>query len=86
MSANPDEDLGLLTLGQTAKLLKVGLRTLRRLIDNGELQAHKIGKRSIRIHVRSIKDFEDCTRIVPRLPKPRSGNGLRARSSDSWLP
>ena len=40
----------LLTISDAAKILSVHKNTIRNMINRGELQAHRIGGRLIRIH------------------------------------
>ena len=60
-SGGPDDRLssGLLTLQDVADFLQVSTRTVRRLVDRGELTAFRIG-RSIRVR------REDLRRLVER--------------------
>ena len=44
---------GMCTIGQTAEMINVSSRTVRRLIDSGKLAVHRFG-RSVRISDRDI--------------------------------
>lgn len=59
----------LLTVEETAKLLKVSQITIRRYISSGRLPAVRIG-RGVRIERDSIEDL--LTPIEPRIATPRS--------------
>lgn len=51
----PDE---LLTIAETASLLKVSTMTVRRWIKAGRLPAHRIGPRTIRVVRRDVDELE----------------------------
>ncbi|MGY0791838.1 hypothetical protein ACW7BJ_20925 [Azospirillum argentinense] len=44
---------------------------IRKLLKDGELQGHRLGKRGVRILVSSIEDYRNRNRIVPTAPAPR---------------
>jgi excisionase family DNA binding protein len=55
----------LITLQEAAKILKVSARTLRRLIDSGELQAFKrIGRKSLLVSQSKIEELREPRPVV----------------------
>ena len=52
-----------ITVAQTAKLLAVSERTVRRMIKRGELQFRRAG-RLIRIPANQLEE-QECTTIIP---------------------
>ena len=57
--------MDLLTIAETAKLLKVTPTTVRRYVSAGQLPAFKVG-RGVRIRKEAIEDF--LTPVVPTRP------------------
>lgn len=51
------EENKLYTRQETAKYLNVSIRTVDRLIKNGELEVNRIGLRNVRISETAIKDY-----------------------------
>ena len=71
----------LLTIAQTATCLQLSEKTIRRLIDSGEIQASKISNRSWRIRPCDIDSYINKksnvhqTKLIPgRLPIPPKSN------------
>jgi excisionase family DNA binding protein len=60
------------------ELLDVDESTVRRLIDRGEIEAHGVGKRGIRVYLDSVRDYQDARAIPPKGGKPK----LKAQRSD----
>ena len=58
-----------LTVAETAALLRVTPRTVRRMISRGQLTGHRLGTRLIRI------DSREVNRCLPVMPNARSGRG-----------
>jgi len=56
MTAKPKPIANLHTLADVAELLSVSTRTVRRLIDDGHLPCHRIG-RSIRISESDLRSY-----------------------------
>ena len=54
-------DRNLLTVAQTASYLQLSEKTVRRLIDNGQIQASKISNRSWRIRYLDIEKYISMT-------------------------
>lgn len=51
---NVDE---LFTIEQSAEVLKVDPRTIRRYIDDGSLAAYQLGPRNIRIRMKDLQEL-----------------------------
>lgn len=51
------QELKLMTVKETAELLKVSPATVRNYIKRGELKAIKTGQREYRINEEALKDF-----------------------------
>lgn len=56
---------------------------IRRLVDAGELEAHIIGKRGIRIYLDSVEDYQarQARAARPRAAAPEEGAPRRRRSA-----
>lgn len=69
-----------LTLSQTAKVLQVSVRTVRSIIDRGELRAFAVplqsGRKLYRISQSALRDFMHQTGSAPPKSKPPSKQGL----------
>lgn len=48
------------------EMLDMDERTVRRLIDRGDLQAHGIGKRGIRVFLDSVAAYQESRTIIPK--------------------
>ncbi|HWU54800.1 MAG TPA: helix-turn-helix domain-containing protein, partial [Rhizomicrobium sp.] len=48
-----------------AKLLEIDASQVRRMVADGSLEAHRIGKRGIRIFLDSVQAWQDATIIQP---------------------
>jgi excisionase family DNA binding protein len=64
MASAPSENIEWLSTKQASDRLGVTLRTLYRLIDDGQLPAYKIG-RVIRLKADELEAFIDGARIKP---------------------
>lgn len=59
-----------------AALLDCDDSQIRRLIDSGDLEAHRIGKRGIRVYLDSVDEYRNRMMIITRkatsagIPKP----------------
>jgi excisionase family DNA binding protein len=60
------------------ELLDVDESTVRRLIDRGEIEAHGVGKRGIRVYLDSVRGYQDARAVPPKGGKPK----LKAQRSD----
>lgn len=58
------QDIKWLSTAEVSKRLGIGLRTLYRLIDEGQLPAYKFG-RVIRLQQREVEEFIERARIKP---------------------
>jgi excisionase family DNA binding protein len=76
-------DAVLLTLDQVAALLQVSKRTVQRLVREGELQAIRLGHRTVRLSAASIHRFIDGE---PSERDRRRGGGLHWASNSTDLP
>jgi excisionase family DNA binding protein len=47
----------LLTIPETAERLRISVRSVRRLIDEGKLPTHRFSARMVRIHTLDISDY-----------------------------
>jgi excisionase family DNA binding protein len=61
------------------ELLDVDESTVRRLIDRGEIEAHGVGKRGIRIFLDSVADYQDARAIPAKSPVDK--RRVRAQAS-----
>lgn len=60
-----------------ARLLEVDDSHVRRLVDEGELEAHRIGKRGLRVYLESVRDWQER---MARARGPAGGKRAIARS------
>src|SRR5262249_21379312 len=51
---------------RVCKVLDVSPRQVGKLIAAGEIEAHKIGARGIRVYLDSLADFRERQKIVPK--------------------
>ena len=63
-------------VARVAELLDCDESDVRRLIDSGQLKAHGIGKRGVRVYLDSVADYQDqkdrpAKRAVDKTMKPR---------------
>lgn len=56
-------------LERVMQILDADERSVRRLIDRGELQAHGIGKRGVRIYLDSVLAYQESRAITPKEPQ-----------------
>ena len=52
-------------IGRVAQLLDMDPSQVRRLVDTVQLQAHRIGKRGIRVFLDSVACYQERNSIVP---------------------
>jgi excisionase family DNA binding protein len=52
--------------------------TVRRLVRDGQLEAHRTGKRGIRVYLDSIATYQTAREVMPC---PRNGREIRAKSA-----
>ncbi|HVM00810.1 MAG TPA: helix-turn-helix domain-containing protein [Egibacteraceae bacterium] len=64
MTAETSDASGWISTAEASRRLGVGLRTLYRMIDGGELPAYKLG-RVIRIREQDLEAFVEGCRIEP---------------------
>lgn len=65
-----------------ANLLDCDDSQIRRLVANGELEAHNVGRRGVRIFLSSVKDYQD-RKIMPAAPYLRPAAPRRKASSSA---
>ena len=76
MGNNDLQDLSLSTIKTASELLKVSQQTVKGLIDSGDLEGVRVGKRSQRVTDRSLRKL-----ITSQLPtKPPANTEPRERS------
>ena len=51
-------------VAKAAALLEVNISTIYRLVRSGELEAHRVGKRGIRIYFDSLRRYQEQRTIV----------------------
>jgi excisionase family DNA binding protein len=54
-----------LRVTKVAALLEVDISTVYKLVKSGALEAHRIGKRGIRIYADSLREYQENERIIP---------------------
>jgi excisionase family DNA binding protein len=73
-------DKPLLRVGEAAQALNVSRWTIYRWIEEGRLDATKIGKGSLRVFRASVTELVERNRVEEGMPA-EAGNGMRARLS-----
>ena len=63
-------------VAKVAEALDIDQSTVRRLLDRGDLEGHKVG-RGVRIYVDSVQAYQEEKRIAP--PKPKEAPERKAR-------
>lgn len=71
LAANPDDAppariRDSVRVRTAAQRLDCDEATIRRLVDDGTLEAHRIGKRGVRIYSDAIDAYQAAQRIVPK--------------------
>ena len=51
-------------VAKAAALLEVDISTIYRLIRNGNLESHRIGKRGVRVFADSLSNYQDQQKII----------------------
>lgn len=62
-----------------AAMLDADETTIRRLVDAGELEAHTIGKRGVRIYLDSVTDYQERQAREVHRPRPPGPDEARPR-------
>lgn len=63
-------------VAKVAEALDIDQSTVRRLLDRGDLEGHKVG-RGIRIYVDSVQAYQEGKRVAP--PKPEGAPERKPR-------
>lgn len=77
-------------VARVAVLLDCDESDVRRLIDRGEIEAHGIGKRGVRVFLDSVAAYQDRNHRQPKKPvgkphKPRTANRAAQRAAEEEL-
>ena len=77
-------------VSRVADLLDCDESDVRRLIDVGELQAHGLGKRGVRVFLDSVADYQAAKHRITKRPvdnpqKPRKVNRAAQISAENEL-
>jgi excisionase family DNA binding protein len=59
-----------------AAMLECDDSTVRRLVRDGQLQAHRTGKRGIRVYLDGVATYQAAHDVIPL---PRNGREIRAK-------
>jgi excisionase family DNA binding protein len=66
--SNNDNQPGFYTVKETAQHLRLCQKQIRRLIDGGELAAHRFGT-ALRIKKQAIDEYAEARRVHPSIRK-----------------
>lgn len=71
-----------LRVSKVASLLEVDVSTVYKMIRSGQIKAHKIGKRGLRVFADSVRDFQEnnCADTVSETKK----NNAKTSSNTPW--
>lgn len=69
-------------VAKVAEALDIDQSTVRRLLDRGDLEGHKVG-RGVRIYVDSVQAYQEEKRIAPPKPKEAPERKLRRKAEPS---
>lgn len=72
-------------VAKVAEALDMEEARVRKLLKDGQLQGHRIGKRGIRIYVDSVEELQRRTALgIPPDPKPSRQRMKRGPSADAY--
>lgn len=66
-------------VAKVAKALDMDEANVRRLVNDGELEGHRAGKRGIRIYVDSVEEYRRRNHLGPKQPEPPQPKPQRKR-------